>query len=76
MQVSGWSSASLAVTIGRLFAPIPLPDAATLEWRPLFGLREAAHEDLEEPLGGAPVLRSVVGVELGHGECPHAGVGE
>ena len=39
-------------------------------------LPEAAHEDLEEPFGGAPVLSSVVGVELSHGERTHTCFGE
>lgn len=68
---------SIAVAIGPVVVyssrcgALRVASASSLHGRP-----EAAHQDLEEALGGAPVRRSVVGVELGHGERAHTGVGE
>jgi hypothetical protein len=70
------SCTPVCTRLGGYRAQIPLRDTAWLEGRRRLGLPEAAHEDLEEPFGGAPVLSSVVGVELGHGERTHTCVGE
>src|SRR5450755_458820 len=75
MQVLDCSSASIAV-IRRLSCADPVAGRRWRERRPLLGRLEGANEDLEEALGGAPVLGSMVGVELGHGERAYTCVGE